>query len=1191
MVTNFVRAKEGGLSVVNKQEFNTYKTTVQDALDSITGLVNSSGSGFISIGNEDGYATGSYNVGSASYPTLKSAFEAAVADERLTNGGVILLMAGTYKTSETITIPAGISVVGEVGGTLIIGEMSEQPIFLVQKSSQNFKIGGNDTSLDQGSNVKVTKIYNLMLSDNLNGAVASGGPSMATVPMIRVENASNVICERVSFLGRLADGTVTNRLKTLCAIKNISSDSTAGTVLTIRECFMDGLKIGIDFQPGVGDTDFLTVENTKARLYGSDGGNTTVSNNCFILSSLCNAKISNNFAFMAGASSHYFLNFTSAISTANIFCTITGNSGKPFNDIDSTSTTKNEFITNDSGVTFRCTSYGNNWGHSIGNPWSIVVGGADTNSPIGDIFGPNAINVVLSMASNNYDVITCIVNPGTYTVNGGASSSSNYSNIKFIGNKRGRNYPVFNLDITNTSNDFLSQRHLKLGNRIESIYFNSLNRFHSVHSNFSFSDTKVSQDAHTLDVVDCVFVNTTLFTSRASSANLTDQNSKKAQTTVNVENCHFFQDGTFSDSIALCIPPQNNVLVKGCNVIGKGYAVNAGTIFATSTNIANANYVFENCTFDQTGYTISNLRPGSTGLSNYFGFVDKNCKLTLRNCQILSTNLFKGSAPFDSSILGSINAYNNITASEIVIDGCTFSGPDQTIGSSTLTAMPTLRLTPYLSCIISNSKFLGGALPAQVYSTNTFASASEGGNALIDIHNCEFRNHSGSDGTAGLGSAFAGKGYTLLDIEVNITSFAIYGTLPKINVSNNVFNSLISNEVTAGGVADTPYSPAHATAESYYNALGMVQIYAAHCNINFSNNTVYANRIMNLVNNASSNNFIHYSMVAINNYNFPGGGSNRLTSVNVEGNHIMGQNKYTLAWTAASASALWVKAPMSRVHGNLLALKNLVTPLEQNPGAPHFIGSLYIDAQAVGGASDAVVQGNTISRKNIFGTSGTGSANGNSLGYVYIPSTSETGIITNNIFSDSTLDGTKTELISDNTVSANKWLVRDNRNQIETVELLSADFQFSILDSSGYLEVTGNHSAAPNCRIVSVSTFGTTFSFVYGNTGVSEDFYASVALFKLIPVGAEITKIVYDYLYTVSAVSTKSLGLTLASTLGSKTESTAAPADSGTVTLTSFSTPMRNTHGNNLYLYLTANINHSAATELRISNFKVTYKY
>jgi len=316
------RRREGGFSALHRQDFNAHTdgsdyrhdssqidmssvlsstpgaTTVQETLEAISNITTSAGSGFISIGNIDGYAQGSYNVGSGN--TLAQAFSEAQGDVRLENGGLILVMAGTYRTSTTIQLNPGISVMGEVGGTIIIGEMSEQPIFNIKKSNNLTGIGSygtqevlSDEALDRAM------FFNMTLSDNLDGYVQSGGlpvSTMQTVPMVQIETGARISFEECRFIGRVHNSGVNpERAKTSCALGTIATTGT-GTHLSVRKCYFDAMKIGIDFAPDGGNLDYLIVTQCRARTWGLETtpATTDYAQQCFIAMSLCNFTITDN---------------------------------------------------------------------------------------------------------------------------------------------------------------------------------------------------------------------------------------------------------------------------------------------------------------------------------------------------------------------------------------------------------------------------------------------------------------------------------------------------------------------------------------------------------------------------------------------------------------------------------------------------------------------------------------------------------------------------------------------------------------------------------------------------------------------------------------------------------------------------------------------------------------------------------
>lgn len=1154
------RKIEGGAGTVYKSDFNNHTTgvntrhkadqidlasafslggtTVQAALNQLANAMGSgsggSGGGFVSIGNAAGSAVGSYNINTASYTDLKAAFNAAVADPRLVGGGVILLMAGTYTVTSTITVPAGITVMGEVGGTLIVGETSgNTPIFLIKRTLQTLNIAGNSGAgtigLDTGSNVDAVKFYNLMLADNLYGNANSSAPTMNTCGMINVENSANFVCERVSFIGRLGNGVVTNRAKTLCAIKTVIGGP-SGTNVKILECFIDGVKIGIDFRPGLGSVDFLTVENTKARIYGSESTD-VVANNCFILSSLCNAKISNNFAFMAGSVANYFLNFTSAASTTDIFVTLIGNSGKPANDISSTSATKNEFITNTSGATFRCTNYGNNWGHAIGNSWSIVVGGSDTNSAIGDIFGPDAIDVVLQMASNNYDAITCIVNPGTYVVNGVGPGSQNSCNVNFIGNKRGNDYPQFNLNInTSTDLDVLEQRFLKLGSRLESIIFSTPTAATTtIITNFGLDINKFESTEYRIDVIDCMFLNTTL-SSPNVSINETFYND------INIEHCLFYQDGSKSTTLSCLIYFPKNLNIRHCNFKGAGYALFAGKQFQASNIVSQVN--IENCIFDHTGFT--NLRKlptatNSAGIANSFINISRgDAKVTLKNCQIFANSNLRGVETYNTSDLSETSAtqWCNILARSVTIDNCIINGPEQLFYSDVngiRYALPSLKIIPTASCYISKSKFVGGTLPLQIYQNgiSTTDAALEyatrlTGDAFITIQDCEFRNHSSSNGSpfadSSLGNTVKGKGFTLLDIDLSVassSSYSDYKAVPKINITNNIFSCLTDNEIINSGTADDGYQVFHTdNTDVDFHVIAAVQIYARQCHVDFNQNVVQVNKIKPLFLNTAG--YHHYAAVGINTA-FNDGYATTATNINCIGNTVNCRNGYVVSTIsvvdeAYSASAMYLEGPTIKVIGNTLALENTVTPVGSSP---HFIGSLFIYPTGTAvGEGTGIVQGNYFSKRNNLGWFSAGHKT-NSKGFVYIQNGSEHGICVDNVFSDNTLDfdgifpGTNTSTVFD---FNGFWIVNQNKNQTDTVFAYGdlGNFEHSTDGSTANDVAIGAFPTGITTRLSDGYDSTTTVQCVYDGvvtSGAQRQLKWHIPIVSIVPSGAYITKI------------------------------------------------------------------------------------
>lgn len=1082
------RLQEGGVLATRKQDFNAHidgtsfrqqantidmnpviaglnGSTVQDTLNDLHNLIVSSGTGFISIGNTDGYALGSYNVGSISTPTLYDAFNAAFSDSRLQNGGVILLLAGTYTLKSTVNVPSGITIAGEVGGTLIVGEMSESPMFIVHNDIKTVTIGGDSGSgqidLLSGSNVEVTKFYNLMLADNLNGNINSGQPGMTTVPMIQAKYASNLICERVSFIGRIQNTTtVSGRSKTYAAIA-YTTGGADDTNLTMEGCFLDGLKIGIRFDP-VSSLNFLTVNNCRARTYGTeDSGNTDKNLNSFIVANLCIGKITNNFFNSEGSEVNTFLYIPSG-TEGNL--TVIGNQGGLANE------NLGQLIYNDSGSTFTSIQTGNDWGITIGNPWYIVVGGAGGSSTgMGDIFGSSAINVVLQMASffSNFQA-TIIVNPGTYNVTG--TLSHDFANLKFIGNKIGKNYPIFSLNIHDTTPDALGQRFITLGNHLEAIQFVSTVRFQSIHAGWNPTSSTVSDSAFTLKVTDCVFVDTSLVVMDPGSPN-TDTLGNNATLSEIIENCYFRQTGTFNDSISLCSPIVQNTILRGCNFIGFGYAVNFGDDFQPSS-ISDTTLHFENNTFNLIGFTIDDAAPNSL-ISNYIRINSFSSSVFVDRCQVLTSDLNKATI-VNSSLrsAGTFTIFAYFGANQVYIDRSTLEGTYGTVTiSSVAYNMPCFFVEAIESIKVTDNRFFGGSLPFKIGGPSCFTNSNTRGDIVVS--NNEFISRSTTET------------FTMIDMDLDIASGS--GIIPKIIVDNNIIHNLATSSTSI---------VQHTEQITNYVIQGIVQIYAPFFSVVFANNKVFGTTLIP----TSNTFFTDWTGVVINTFDATTGTSGgAAATVNVYDNKIEITN--TINNSTSDAACLNVIASVLNIHNNYLAMNN-----SSGAVASTFIGCLTLNNRptATGTYSDGIVTDNVFSRRNITGTASTLSE-----AYVRIESNSGRGAFKNNSFCDPFIDtgSTLTTVVLDSSVAPNFWIINGNKNQTDTIDLMGwYGVVANSSSSSGHAELKDSASSQIVIEVLDVIAPSNTINVNY-TASTAGSFLWAIPLYGLIPIGARIISI------------------------------------------------------------------------------------
>lgn len=1173
------RTQEGGRLAVHKQDFNAHVSgddfrqaattvdmspvipnvggsTVQAALENLTDIITSAGSGFVSIGSDDGYASGTYNVGTLTTPTFVDAFNAALADERLTNGGVILVMAGTYTITSSITIKPGITVLGELGGTYLIGETNEQSMFIVQSSTKDLTLGGDsgsgDTDIAAGSNADKVKFQNIILFDNLNGTASSGTSTMITVPMIALRQGGNLECDHVSFFGRLNDGSITNRSKTQSAIGTISGVSSA-TSLVVNSCFFDGLRNGIVFNPQAGDLDFLSVTNCRGRFFGKEAASYSATEDSFITASLCVANVCNNHITSGHSNAKTLIQFgTTGGTTSSIRVVVCGNYGNlnvasPF------------LIDNDSGVTFNSSIANNNWGVNTGSPWYIVIGGADGDSPVGDIYGPNAVNTIISWGNALGLEATVIVNPGTYTVTLTSFATSNVANLKFIGNKKGRSYPIFQLGIASSSIDNIGNRFVVLGNHLESIYFTSTSTFQSVRPSFNPLGISSQNAAHTITIKDCIFVNTALNFLTISGSSL-DQLGNTTSTLIEIERCHFDQTGSFADNLSLVTAGAHIVHVKDCYFKGNGYAFNIGTEAAGAVTGIYGNYILENITVDKSsGITAS--APGSLTTDKACIIKDTNAKVSLINFEIFCDRENTTNNPIGSSLLttGSFTSFVYLEADEINILNSFFNGPNAYFISGGINyALPCVQLTASTSFTISNSKFHSGGIPLQVKST--LSSTRKGG--MLSISNSSFHGVTDDPPVT----------LTMLDVDIERT-----GTFEDNPLQLHISGCSFLHSPTV----EAAYAVLHSNVTgASYDAHGIVQLYCRGIDVNFSNNKVWGILYAPIVNP-----YTHLSALAINTYSSDAGNVTWHTSSTIANNEIAVQdNNYSIASASASASCMFLRTSIANVTGNNFNFSNAAAVLAS------FAGCLVFDIRSVSGLGSANVHNNYLANH-----SSSGFFTPLSRGYITILSTTTIrGMITNNAFESLSIDfSVNTSLVEDNTTSARRWLVVNNRNQTVTVSVNGTIGKMGIRDTGTtvYTEV-GDVPSVTSSDAAFIWSTSNAVVFRYSDTGNEEMFLWTIPLYTLLPHGAYVDSISCG----VDVSSTPSVGsiatLSYRDTTGTSTDTANPLTTAGDTLSLSFTTNQRPVLPELLpVVELTWQVNGASSSTLTAEVMTITYRW
>lgn len=1149
------RLQEAGALSTRKQDFNAHwqgngfrhdatnidmnpiiplvgGTTVQETLERFHGLIISAGTGILSIGSVDGYIQGDYNVGNPTTPTLYDTFNAAFADTRLQNGGLILVLAGTYHLRTSVTVPAGITIMGELSGTTIIGEIQESPMFIVQKPNTSIDLV-TDLPFDTGSNIDMVKFMNLTLIDNLEGSILFGEPSMTTVPMIQAQISSNLVCENVSFVGKVHSGSIP-RTKTQAAI-GYTGSGTIGTVLNIRNCYMDGLKIGISFTPSNNASDFLTVEHCKARIYGTeDVASQSAALNSFIVMSHCNAAINNNYFVGAGTYVNTFIDIVSGSGTATKLV-VTGNYGKP-NTLAS-----GKIINDAAGTVFTSVVTGNAWGTTVDSPWYVVVGGGTGSLSLGDFNGVGAIDTILSIANTipSFEA-TILVNPGTYTVTG--SGSGNFINLKFIGNKHGKTYPIINLNLTSATSDTLGNRPLALGNYLQSLQFTSTSNKHSIRPGFNPTSASAQSAAHTLEVVDCLFTNVSLYALDLGSSSWTDTGGRVATTNIKVRDCFFLQDGTFSNTVSMALPSANEVAVENCYFTGNGFAFTIGPNGFTPGNASTiSNVSIVNTICNLTGYTISGI---NNSLAKSYVYVNNFGYLKIDKCQFYADTQYASVSPISAGLTStnSFSKFIHLLSTNINIDDSVFVGPDQTFTvASVAYAMPSLYCEPLNSARIRNSRFWVGSLPLQFSGSTILGDGDFRENIIVE--NCSFKSQS----------------QTLLDFDLDAPSEdpMVQVIVRGCNFDGGVVNNRIFHVNTS------------------LTSSGIVQIFAGDCYVSFTDNLIDGNL-------SSLSSVTNYAGLIIDNFENPAPGDQANLAV-ISGNTIYVSNSFTSANAAAGASCVLCRSNVISITDNLLSMFN------QASISASFIGTLVMDnpGTASGTYSDAIVSGNIFTRRGFAGTD-----SDLARGYIQIASTSSSnrGFIVDNSFDSTTFNGSSTALIEDNTVFPNIWTTERNKNETKSLLMLNFIGNKAIATGSDI----GSNVIIYGGEVSPSSIYSAQFdaiTFNYKNTGNADQFRWGLPLHNILPPNVIITGVTYKYVASAVPATTKLVFAEIEGEDGFDSNNSTivnTSINSESITLTSDYTTGPTDH---VYLKISANINHSSNVTVTILDLYITYHW
>lgn len=642
------RRKQRGFLATHKQDFNSHiggsayrhcanqidmepviprfpGQDVQETLELISDAISQGGDTYVTIGDGN-RSSGDFNVGDSITPTFEDAVSAALAEFRLSEGGIVLLKAGKYVVSQTITIPAGIKLMGEPSGVTIVGETSDEPIFSIEATDVAIDVGGSPTvSVD---NPARTTFFNLIIFDNLDENQGTD-PTLTSRPMIECNAGCNFIADKITLIGRVTDSFL--KFSTYRAIGTTGS-SPVSTRVTVRNSYIDAVQNPIFFTPLNGISDKLVVENSRISYLGASGDD---SERSAISTTACTVKISNN-TFFANNSDYFAQSaiYVSSIAVANVGQhTVVGNSG---NLTDLSTDARPQFFINDSTQEYFGLSSGNTWGNKK-TDWYITVG--DGVSSTGDVVGERAFEIILKTFSTaTAGLYTVVVNYGKYKVTlDSDTSKSFYPSV--IGNFAYQSPDES--DVPEIEIEQSGENVLNLGGDVRNVKFVSL-------------DTNADVTFVTSPSIG-VFKNCDFENCRVSADVISDFGNEEHFKLI--ENCNFkITSLNYSNRGAIESSTSGGLKIKDCFITGFGY----GVLVENSEKL-----VIENCIMDSyNGDTYANLGPVINQLRNGAGSVSSY--LYVSDCgevEILNTRV--QSVPDDIIDQAS---YNTIDLSIVEVD-------------------------------------------------------------------------------------------------------------------------------------------------------------------------------------------------------------------------------------------------------------------------------------------------------------------------------------------------------------------------------------------------------------------------------------------------------------------------------------------------------------------------------------------
>lgn len=547
-------------------------TTVQGTLEAMLNLIKN-GNDFVSIG--DGYQSmGTYTI-TDGYADVEECFAAAFDALRFNHyGGIILLKSGLYNFTRTVPVPAGISIFGEIGGT-VINATIDLPVFEFLECPDTIV---NYAHLPPPSTISVdgyqaNKLCNLTFIDNYQGP--SAVLTSATSCFILLQNGSNVEVDRCTFLGKYeGTGVVGTTTRNVFYMDVNATDY--NTLLCVQNSSIFCTQKIIDYTADLTKSGNKLIFNHNKVWCSGVIGALTLPDASIISSYPCDIQACNNDVnFGFDIANKTALCFVYCYQSASYMQTImiVGNSLKNVNGGNNYNNIFRIPATLVGGHNLRCIITSNTcFGYNDSDPLQIVVG--DGENTIGDINGIRALEYIYDSfmmpldpsdadISKQHEQVTIYLKFGSYIIEDYFTNSDESLPYRLIGVPHDGNLPTITLSATAPA---ANGQMVYLGNYFENINFVADGSYmYYICPNGYY----VKPDSRQIYVKDVFFKNCTfnccgIYFSNAAIATDTNYNG-----IISVENCHFrivdsLSNATYRFAIFMNLP-NYKLIVKNCS--------------------------------------------------------------------------------------------------------------------------------------------------------------------------------------------------------------------------------------------------------------------------------------------------------------------------------------------------------------------------------------------------------------------------------------------------------------------------------------------------------------------------------------------------------------------------------------------------------------------------------------------------